>query len=54
MLLGPADLLGLKVENILIISSFEMKIESWLGGVKYSKTVLCENGTSDWTSGTTV
>ena len=54
MLLGTADLLRLKVEIVLIISSFEMKIESWLGGVKYSKIVLYENGTSGWTSGTII
>ena len=50
MLFGLADFLGLKFEIILIISSFvqgEMKNESWLGGGKYSKKVLYENGTSD-------
>ena len=56
MLFGPADFLGLKFEIISIISSFvqgEMKNESWLGGGKYSKKVLYENGTSDWTSAAT-
>ena len=50
MLFGRADFLGLKFEIISIISSFvqgEMKNESQLGGVKYSKKVLQENGTSD-------
>ena len=50
MLFGPADFLGFKLEIISIISSFvqgEMKNESWLGGGKYSKKVLYENGTSD-------
>ena len=50
MLFGPADFLGLKFEIILIISSVvqgEMKNESRLGGGKYSKKVLHENGTSD-------
>ena len=50
MLFGPANFLGLKFEIILIISYFvqgEMKNESWLGGGKYSKKVLYENGTSD-------
>ena len=50
MLFGPADFLGLKFEIVSIISSFvqgEMKNESWLGGGKYSKKVLFENGTSD-------
>ena len=50
MLFGPANFLGLKFEIILIISSFvqgEMKNESWLGGGKYSKKVLYENGTSE-------
>ena len=40
MLFGRADFLGLKSEIISIISSFvqgEMKNESWLGSVKYSK-----------------
>ena len=40
MLFGRADFLGLKFEIISIISSFvqgEMKNESWLGSVKYSK-----------------
>ena len=50
MLFGPADYLGLKFEIVSIISSFvkgEMKNESWLGGGKYSKKVLYENGTPD-------
>ena len=50
MLFGPANFLGFKLEIISIISSFvqgEMKNESWLGGGKYSKKVLYENGTSD-------
>ena len=50
MLFGPSDFLGLKFEIISIISFFvegEMKNESWLGGVKYSKKVLYENDTSD-------
>ena len=56
MLFGPAEFLGLKLEIILIISSFvqdEMKNESWLGGGKYSENLLYENGTSDWTSAAT-
>ena len=50
MLFGPANFLGLKFEIILIISYFvqgEMKNESWLGGGKYSKNILYENGTSN-------
>ena len=56
MLFGPTDFLGLKFEIISITSSFvqgEMKNESWLGGDKYSKKVLYENGTSDRTSAAT-
>ena len=48
MLFGPTDFLVLKFEIILIISSFiqgEMKIESWLGGGKYSKNIFYENDT---------
>ena len=50
MLFGPAEFLDLKLEIILIISSFvqdEMKNESWLGGGKYSGNLLYENGTFD-------
>ena len=50
MLFSPANFLGLKFEIILIISYFvqgEMKNESWLGGGKYSKNILYENGTSN-------
>ena len=49
MLFGPADFLDLKFEVISITSSFvqgEMKNESWLGGGKYSKNLLYENGTT--------
>ena len=56
MLFYPADFLGLKLEIILIISSFvqgEIKNQSWSGGGKYSKKVLHENGTSDSTSAAT-
>ena len=53
---GHVDFLGLKFEIISIISSFvqgEMKNVSWLGGGKYSKKKLNENGTSDWASAAT-
>ena len=56
MLFGPTDFLGIKFEIISIISfpvQSEMKNESWLGGGKYSKGLLYENGTSDWTSAAT-
>ena len=56
MLFGPTDFLGIKFEIISIISfpvQREMKNESWLGGGKYSKGLLYENGTSDWTSAAT-
>ena len=56
MLFGPADFLGLKFEIISIIFSFvqgQMKSKSWLGGDKYSKNLLYENGTSEWTSAAT-
>ena len=56
MLFGLADFLGLKFEIISIIFSFvqgQMKSKSWLGGDKYSKNLLYENGTSEWTSAAT-
>ena len=43
MLFGPTNFLGSEFEIISIISSFvqgKTKIESWLGGGKYSKDLL--------------
>ena len=50
MLFGLGGFLDFKFEIISIITPFvqgEMKNKSWLGGGKYSKKVLDENGTSE-------